>query len=63
MVALRLPVWSTLSSTPVTVTVCAMFQLDEVKVNVVGLTVAAAPSGMAATNLTFAVGWLVSATM
>ena len=39
---LRLPLWSTLSSTPVTVTVWVVFQLDLVKVKVAGLTVAAA---------------------
>ena len=42
MVALRLFLWYKLSSTPVTVTVCPVFQLEAVKVKVAGLTVAAA---------------------
>ena len=51
MVTLRLPSWSTLSSTPVTVTVCAVFQLDGLKVKVAGLTMAA-PISLEATVTT-----------
>ena len=63
MVALRLPLWSTLSSTPVTVTVCVLFQLAVVKVRVAGLTVATVVVPEATVMFTFAVGWLSSTTV
>ena len=62
MVAVRLPVWSVLSSTPVTVTVWAMFQLPVVKVKVAGFTVAAAISE-ATTISTLADGRVSSTTV
>ena len=43
MVARRLLFWMVVSSTPVTVTVCAVFQLLVVNVKVAGLTVAIDP--------------------
>ena len=63
MVALRLPVWSTLSSTPVTVTVCAVFQLEVLNVNEEGLTVATVVLLDVTATLTLAEGWLASFTV
>ena len=63
MVALRLPSWSTLSSTPVTVTVCAVFQLVVVKVKVAGLTVAAPVSPEATVTTTVLDGRVASFTV
>ena len=71
MVTLRLPLWSTASSTPVTVTVCAVFQLTGVKVRVADVpatppgpcTCAAAGVPETTLTLTFPVGWLTSFTV
>ena len=63
MVMLRLPFWSTLSSTPVTVTVCPVFQLDGVKVKVAGLTVAAAGARDRTLISTLVDGWISNATV
>ena len=62
MVALRSLFWSTPSSTPVTVTVWAVFQLMVVKVSIAGLTVAAAGALEVTTTVTLAVG-LASSTI
>ena len=63
MVTLRSLSWSTSSSTPVTVTVCSVFQLDGVKVKVAGLTVAAPVSPDSTAMVTSAVGRLSSITV
>ena len=63
MVTLRSLSWSTSSSTPVTVTVCPVFQLEAVKVKVVGLTVAAPVSPDSTAMVTSAVGRLSSITV
>ena len=48
------------SSTPVTVTVCAVFQLAGVKVSDAGATVPSVVSLLESAIVTLAVGWLVS---
>ena len=69
MVARRLFLWYKPSSTPVTVTVCLVFQLEAVKVKVAGLTVAAAGTPerildrSARIMLTRASGWVSSITV
>ena len=63
MVALRLLIWSTLSSTPVTVTVCPVAQLEAVKVSVAGLTVTAVTSSEATVMRTSPAGALPSVTV
>ena len=68
MVTLRSLLWATKSSRPVTVTVCLLFQLLGVNVNMVGLTVAAATpytlSCILTTEIsTFPVGWVFSTTV
>ena len=63
MVTLRLSPWSTRSSTAVTVTVWAVFQLVSVKCNVAGLTVAASVSSEVTAIPTLAAGRVVSFTV
>ena len=63
MVTLRSLSWSLLSSTPVTVTVCSVFQLEAVKVKVAGLNVAAPVSPDSTAMVTSAVGRLSSITV
>ena len=64
MVVLRLPLCSTISSsTPVTVTVWAVSQLEVVKVNDAGVTVAADGVPEATAMLTLWVGWVSSTTV
>ncbi len=53
----------TASSTPVTVTVCAVFQSAEVKVSGVGLTVPSVGSLLLRARVTSALGWVVSTTV
>src|SRR5437016_2846648 len=53
---------SRLSSTPVTVTVCGVFQLADVKVSEAGATVPSVVSSELSPIVTGAVGWLVSLT-
>ncbi len=62
MLALRSPVARS-SLTPVTVTVCAVFQLPEVNVSDAGLTVALPVASRLTAMVTFAVGWLFSTTV
>ena len=63
MVTLRSLLWSTLSSTPVTITVCAVLQLVALKVKVAGFTVATPSSPDATATSTLAVGRLASTTV
>ena len=63
MIAVWLPLWSTLSCTPVTITVWAAFQLYGVKVKVAGLTVAAAVAPDSTVMVTSALGRLSSTTV
>ena len=63
MVVLRLLSWSTLSSTPVTVTVCSVSQVVVVKVKAVGLTVAIAVSPEVTAMVTSLVGAVSSTTV
>ena len=51
------------SSTPVTVTVCAMFQLAVVKVRLAGDTVTALVLELARATVTSPLGWLFSTTV
>ena len=52
-----------LSSTPVTVTVCAMFQLAAVKIRLAGETVPSVVSLLDSAMLTSALGWVSSTTV
>ena len=63
MVTLRSLFWATASSTPVTVTVCAVFQSLVLNVKVAGLTVAAPVSPEVTVMVTLAVGSVFSATV
>ena len=63
MVAVRsVPPWSTKSSTPVTVTVCAVLQLAVVKVRAPD-TVAALSALLEGVIVTSPVGWVLSLTV
>ena len=53
----------TLSSTPATDTICAMFQVVDVKIRRVGDTVPSVVSRLSIVTVTFAVGCLVSSTV
>ena len=63
MVTLRSLFWPTASFTPVTVTVCAVFQSLVVNVKVGGLTVAAPVSSEVTLMVTLALGLLFSVTV